>query len=264
MKFLKQILSDFNKIVKVCGFVTGIKWLLFIFLTLPQCIKYKNLQPADKMFGEGPISVKTKYGSVKLSGGQIFSSIREIWVRNVYTKNNYISIPDSGVVVDLGANVGAFTMLALANSTKSKVIAVEPNSEFNKLLLRQVNYNNLNNRVTLHRYFIGLASPTQKEMLKDPGSKEAQFITQKEFIELNNLDRIEFLKCDIEGSEFDFINDTSLIQITEQLAIEIHDSAGDRNVFINKLQELGFTIGPIKDDNESCILLARKKHSVSD
>ena len=92
------------------------------------------------------------------------------------------------------------------------------------------------------RYFIGSASRTQKEMLADPNSKDANFITQKEFIKLNNLTRIDFLKCDIEGSEFEFIADTDLLQITQQLAIEIHDNAGDRNEFIIKLQELGLKL----------------------
>ena len=133
MKFINQILSDFREIVKVCGFVTAIKWLFFILLKLPQCIGSKNLQPADKMFGEGPISLKAKYGKIKLIGGQVFSSIREIWVRRVYLQDDFIKIPDIGTVVDLGANVGAFTMLALANSKACKVIAVEPNAEFNKL-----------------------------------------------------------------------------------------------------------------------------------
>jgi len=258
MRFIRQILSDFKGIVKVCGFAKAIKWLFFILLTLPECIKRKNLQPADRRFGEGPIKVKSDYGYVILLGGQIFSSIREIWVRNVYLQNDFIQIPDSGVVVDLGANVGAFTMLALANSKSCKVIAVEPNAGLNKLFLRQVSYNNFDNRVSLQRYFIGSSSTKQKEMLNDPASKDAQFITQKEFIELNKFSRIDFLKCDIEGSEFDFINDTSLLQITNQLAIEIHDFSGDRNIFIKKLKELGFNIGPIKDDQGSCIVLAKK------
>ncbi len=258
MKFINQILSDFKGIVKVCGFVPAIKWLFFILLKLPQCIRSKNLQPADRMFGDGPVKVKSKYGYVSLLGGQIFSSIREIWVRKVYTKNNFVILPDDGFVVDLGANVGAFTMLALAHSKACKVIAVEPNAEFNKLLHRQVSLNNFDKRVSSQRYFIGASSHTQKEMLKDPASKDAQFITQKEFIELNNLNRIDFLKCDIEGSEFDFITDTSLLQITQQLAVEIHDHAGNRNEFIEKLVRLGFKLGPIKDDGNSCILLARR------
>ncbi len=258
MHFAKQIFNDFLGIIKVCGILTAIRWIIFIFLSLPECIRRKNLQPADKKFGQGPILIRAKYGNVKLSGGQIFSSIREIWVRNVYLRDNFIKIPQEGIVVDLGANVGGFTMLALSNSKNCKVIAVEPNIEFNRLLLHQVNDNNLNDRLTLLNYFVGSPSVIQEEMLKSYESKDSIFISQKEFINLNKLNRIDFLKCDIEGSEFDFINDTSLLAITKQLAIEIHDSAGDRNEFIKKLEELNFQISPIKDDGESCILLAKK------
>ncbi len=167
-------------------------------------------------------------------------------MRRVYLQNDFIKIPDNGVVVDLGANVGSFTMHALANSNRCKIIAVEPNADFNKLFLRQMELNGFRNRVTLQRYFIGSRSQTQNEMLKMSESSDAEFIVQKKFIELNNLQNIDFLKCDIEGSEFDFINDTSLLEITNQLAIEIHNHSGNRSEFISKLVELGFNIGPIE------------------
>lgn len=244
--------------MKVCGIITAIKWLIFILITLPKCIREKNLQPADRLFGEGPIKINGMYGIVKLNGGQVFSSIREIWVRKVYLQKNFVKIPDNGIVVDLGANVGSFTMQALANSKSCKVIALEPNSEFNKILIEQIQLNNLSDRVTLQRYFIGSFSETQKEMLKMNESKDAAFISQSKFIELNNLQSIDFLKCDIEGSEFDFVTDTSLLEITKQLAIEIHDHAGDRNEFVKKLKGLGFEIGPVKDDPGSCIVLAKR------
>ena len=89
-------------------------------------------------------------------------------------------------------------------------------------------------------------------------SSDAEFISQKKFIELNNLRKIDFLKCDIEGSEFDFINNTSLLEITQQLAIEIHDHAGNRDGFIEKLVQLGFQIGPTKNDPGGCVLLAKR------
>jgi len=61
-----------------------------------------------------------------------------------------------------------------------------------------------------------------------------------------------------EGGEFEFINNNFLLEITDQLAIEVHDFAGDRKEFIKKLIELGFQIGPVKEDPGSCILIAKK------
>ncbi|MBK9099374.1 MAG: FkbM family methyltransferase [bacterium] len=258
MSFINQIFIDLKGIKNICSMYAAIKWLIFVFITLPKCIRERNLQPADRLFGEGPISVNGNYGKVKLSGGQVFSSIREIWVRKVYLKDDFVIIPDEGILVDLGANVGSFTMQALSNSRSCKVIAVEPNAEFNRLFLRQIELNNFTTRVTLQRYFIGSSSETQMEMLKSSEIFGAEFISQQKFIELNNLQSIDFLKCDIEGSEFDFINDTSLLEITKQLAIEIHDHAGDRKKFISRLQELGFEIGPIRNDKDGCILSARR------
>ena len=46
-------------------------------------------------------------------------------------------------------------------------------------------------------------------MLDDPNSKDAKFITSEEFIKINNIKRINFLKCDIEGSEFGLIEDNT-------------------------------------------------------
>jgi FkbM family methyltransferase len=258
MKSIEQILSDFIGLVRVCGLIIATKWLLFIFITLPQCIKFKNLQPADRKLGEGPFQVNYKKVKASMIGKQVISGIRDIWVRDVYLGNGFLSLEQNGLVIDLGANMGNFTILALASNSDSKVIAVEPNLELNSNFNSQVKLNNFEDRVSLQRYFIGSPFSQQKEMLKDPNSKDAKFISQKEFIELNNLRKISFLKCDIEGSEFDFINDTSLLQITNQLAIEIHDFAGDRNTFIKKLRELGFNIGPIKDDFGGCILLAKR------
>jgi FkbM family methyltransferase len=258
MKFIRQILRDFYGIVRVCGLLTGIKWLLFILFNLIECIKRKNLQPADKKLGTGPFKVKYDKAKATMYGEQVISGIREIWVRDVYLGNGFLSLEKCELVLDLGANMGNFTILALASNSRSKVIAVEPNSELNLKFYDQIKKNRWNDRVKLFRSFIGLYSTKQKEMLNDPLSKDAVFISQEEFIKKNNLRSIDFLKCDIEGSEFDFIKDTSLLQITKQLAIEIHDFGGSRDEFIAKLVELGFQIGPIKHSSDSCIVLAKR------
>ena len=147
----------------------------------------------------------------------------------------------------------------LAHNNNIRLIAVEPNKELNKIFWEQMDLNGWRDRVVLNRYFIGTMSATQKMMLNDINSKDAEFITAEEFIKLNNIQRIDFLKCDIEGSEFGLIeNNAPLLRITEQLAIEIHDSAGDRKHFLAELKELGFTIGPVKQDPGGCIALAKR------
>ena len=257
--YFNQVLSDFKGLTKVCGITVSIKWILMLIIHFNECIKTKNLQPADIALGAGPFFVKRKIAKAKLKGAHVISGIREIWVRDVYLKNDFLKIPDDGLIVDLGANMGNFSSLALAHNDKIKLIAVEPNKELNKSFMAQIDLNGWTARVVLYRNFIGLASDKQKLMLNDPDSKDAKFITAEEFINLNNLKKIEFLKCDIEGSEFELIEgEAPLLRITNQLAIEIHDFAGDRNYFITRLKDLGFTIGPIKNDPDGCIALAKR------
>lgn len=84
--------------------------------------------------GSGPFNVGGAILGSADDPGQdvsvVFSGIREVWVRNVYLRpvdprhagprhvdpGGVLSIPEQGVIVDLGANRGTFTALALARS----------------------------------------------------------------------------------------------------------------------------------------------------
>ena len=258
-KHINQIINDFIGLTKVCGVLVAIKWLFMVIIHFNQCMKTKNLQPADRALGIGPYRVRRGNAIATLKCNNVISAIREIWVRDVYLKNDFVKIPDKGLVIDLGANAGNFSVLALSHNNNIRLIAVEPNKELNKIFWEQIDLNGWRDRVVLNRYFIGTMSATQKMMLNDINTQDAEFISAEEFIKLNNIQRIDFLKCDIEGSEFGLIeNNAPLLRITEQLAIEIHDSAGDRNHFLSKLKELGFTIGPVKQDPGGCIALAKR------
>jgi FkbM family methyltransferase len=45
--------------------------------------------------------------------------------REVWEKNDYGQLPNQGVIVDIGASIGAFTLLA-AQKTKAHIYAFEP------------------------------------------------------------------------------------------------------------------------------------------
>jgi FkbM family methyltransferase len=256
---LKQILTDYFGLVKLIGFIKGSKWLLGVILNLKTCIKERNLQAADRFVGPGFIIAKKKNTIIKFFGDSIISGIREIWIREVYTGEGFLSLKEKTFVVDLGANVGNFTLLALAMNDENNVLAVEPNSELNKIFRYQIQINGWEKRVNLNRFFLGNVTAIQEQMVHSKENKGATWVTPKEFIEKNKISKINFLKCDIEGSEFDLIKgDAELFRISDQVAVEVHDFGGDRNDFTNKLKKLGFIIGPIKYDPGSCIIQAKR------
>ena len=194
-----------------------------------------------------------------MTGRQVISGIREIWVRNVYLRHGYLCIGPRAVVVDLGANMGNFTLLALAHGPGVKVVAVEPNREHNELLRRQAALNGWADRVALDRCFIGGRGGVQRGLLDHPDCSDARFVDQETFVKRHDLVEIDFLKCDIEGGEFElFASETLLLDISRQLAIEVHDHAGDRHEFTRMLERRGFEVGWIMHHSDSCIINARR------
>ncbi len=259
LRFATVVASDFVGLTRVCGPAVAARWAGSVVQTFNRCRQARNLQPADQAMGEGPFRVKRKHATARMAGPRILSGIREIWVRDVYLKDDYLQIPPDAVVVDLGANMGNFTMLALAHGADVRVVSVEPSSERNELFEQQLKVNGWEGRAVLDQCFIGGRGNAQEELLKDKHFQGAEFVSQDQFLAKHNLQRIDFLKCDIEGSEFELLTPSSpILAITQQLAIEVHDFAGDRHAFLGMLEECGFTIGPVRHTGGDCVALAKR------
>ncbi len=139
--FIKKFFADYIGLIKVCGIGIANKWLAKNLLNISSSLREGNLQAADKAMGNGPFAVRKKSGKAKLYGQQVISGIREIWVREVYLNNDYLRIPEKGIVVDLSANMGVFSCFALALSQSGRIIAVEPNKSLNNLFWQQIDLN---------------------------------------------------------------------------------------------------------------------------
>jgi FkbM family methyltransferase len=257
---LQTIAADAIGIAEACGWRVAVRWLFCIALTLPECIRTRNLQPADRRMGDGPFVVTRSGARAKLCGRQVFSGVREIWVRDVYLKNDFLKIPDAALVVDLGANMGNFTNLALAQHDNVRVIAVEPSLVLLNALRSSIDMNGWADRVVVKRAFLGLVTKIQVDVAEDPNYRGVPYLTEESFLEEFDIRRIDLLKCDIEGSEFFMIQPGSrLLSLTARLAIEIHSWGGSVRKFLTHLREMGFEIGAITEDGTgSCIALCRR------
>jgi FkbM family methyltransferase len=200
-----------------------------------------------------------------LRGTQIFSSLREIWVRDVYLEGDFLSVPQNAVVVDLGANQGVFSTLALAQNPSARVVAVEPSLAFVESLEKGIRANGWSARVTAIRAFVGNFTEKQKEALRQGSDyADAPMMTEAELIARAALSKIDLLKCDIEGSEFFLLEPQSrLLAMTNQLAIELHKWGGDIRGFLNQLTRMGFEVGPVTWAHDSCIALCRRRVPVA-
>jgi FkbM family methyltransferase len=260
LNYLKTIGRDAKGIAITCGWWVALRWLWCILLTFLECLKVRNLQPADRRMGEGPFAVTRQGARAKLAGPQVFSGIREIWVRDVYLKNNYLKIRPGALVIDLGANMGNFTNLALAQHADVRVIAVEPSLSLSTNIRESLRMNGWANRASVKRAFIGTKTKIQIGIAADPEYRDAEYVSEPAFLEEFNVQQVDFLKCDIEGSEFFLLEPISkLLSLTKNLAIEIHPTGGSVGDFLGFIRTAGFEIGSIVEDGTgACIALCRK------
>lgn len=260
MSTLSIVWSDMTGIRRTCGWRTALGWGVCIARRARACFSARNLQAADRLMGHGPFPVRRGAARAALLGEQVFSGLREIWVRDVYLKDDFLQIEPNSVVMDLGANLGNFSLLALAHPGV-QLIAVEPSRALSGSLRRAVAFNGWLPRLRLERLFVGEMTDVQKSCLaRDPEYTGVPCVPEAALLRLTGVDRIDFLKCDIEGSEFFMMRPESrLLSMTRQIAVEIHPWGGSVDAFLAMLRNAGFVIGPRKyDPSGGCIVLAKR------
>lgn len=123
---------------------------------------------------------------------------REVHLEKVYYY--WKSVEDGDVVVDLGANVGAFSVMALRKKLK-KLHVVESSSKFMDLAIQNTQRRNERDvDIKYHNQAITSSPENVHSFAKDD---EIHCKTFAQFVKENNLSYIDYLKIDIEGSEYD-------------------------------------------------------------
>lgn len=178
-----------------------------------------------------------------------------MYVRNTYLHDGVLTIEDGDVVLDLGANMGNFTNLALAHGSGVRAVSIEPGRDLNDVYRKSLALNaSFVERTRLFRGFIGTMDAKQAEMLNDPQYMGAEWISEDQLIEQAGLTRVDFLKCDIEGGEFGLLHpESKLLAMTKKIAIEVHSFAGDVEQFLNMLVTQGFTLKYVQRDPDGTV-----------
>ena len=127
-------------------------------------------------------------------------------------------LSSGGLFIDVGANFGLFACMAAYNNPKVKVIAVEPNHKVIQRLLNNIEQNGLNKYVKVMNTAVSAAF--QLQTIEQPAADNmGTTITRAgsdgllsvaccplEFIcSENSVETVELLKIDIEGKEFEIL-----------------------------------------------------------
>ena len=134
----------------------------------------------------------------KKLGCMIFTNFHKRLVMFIFFYIFYNSdccINENDIVVDLGSNIGLFTRYA-SNKCK-KVISVEGSPEFFSCLVE--NTSDLKNISYLNTNVVGIENKNNNTWSSNPTLIN---ITLEDIFKLYKLEKIDFLKVDIEGGEY--------------------------------------------------------------
>lgn len=261
MSRMAKLFADSVGISKVLGPSAAIKWLVAIARNWRIVVRSRNLQIADKSMGIGPFQIHY-HNNVRfqIQGSGAFSGIREMYVRDAYLHGGVPTIEPGDSVLDLGANMGNFTNLALAHGAAS-VVAVEPSSALNAEMRSSVELNpGFADRVKLLRTFVGAPDGKQAALESNPAYRGIGWLSEDDLIEQGRIGAIDFLKCDIEGGEYALLTpDSRVLKMTRKLAVEVHSFAGDVDKFVQTIVMSGFRILYVQRDPDSTVTLLAKR-----
>jgi FkbM family methyltransferase len=245
-----KLYKELCLIRELCGWECLMKYVGQVLLNLVAIGKTKSLIPADRGMSGKVHNFKVFKETITLDGALI-GGARELYGRKVYFAVPGFLLEPTDVVLDLGANAGVFTTLAARIS--KKVVAVEAQSGFIDYISYNLKQNNCSHKATLEFGIIGGSTGvlSDKKRLESAShfEKRPPVLSMNEIIKRNDLDKINFLKVDIEGSEFDlFRKDVDWLTRVEKIAMEVHPVFGDVNDLIAILETNGFTVVLVDND----------------
>ena len=185
---------------------------------------------------------------------------------------------DWRVVVDVGANIGAFSVLAATAAPLARVYSYEPSADTCELLTSNLELNGLASRVVVHqRALAGRPGPVtlyapEPSALRStrvgragPGhpTTTVAAVTLAQAFADNALDRCDFLKMDCEGAEYEILAacPADLFTRIDRIALEFHEWGGAHHgQLVEILERHAFVVTVIYDDldHDTGYLFARR------
>ncbi len=188
-----------------------------------------------------PIRFRTRNGIVFEVPERLYHEFKEIFFECAYTIGQQKEITECRpVIIDIGANVGFFSIFALSRFPDATIYAYEPIPANFRQLERNCH---INADKTIHCYNQAVCRQrgtitiyvdqtdsfsTSATILPgtagNPTSIEVPCLRLQDIFDDRQIEQCHFLKLDCEGAEYDILYSTppSYLQRIDQMAIEVH------------------------------------------
>ncbi len=205
---------------------------------------------------------------IRLRAGCKFKvrSLMDVWIiKETCLDREYESqstqIKDGWTVIDIGAGLGDFAILAASENPNSRIYAYEPFWESYEMLQENIGMNDVQN-ISAFQIAVGAKSGGMKLFTTGEAvqhttmdsalsgnatsAREVQGVSLDDLFEANGIVHCDFLKIDCEGCEFDVLFGAShaTLEKTSHICLEYHNgfTRYTHNDLVNHLQQRGFQV----------------------
>lgn len=243
-------------LLQVLRFVSGGGWSL-------------DLDSEDRLELSAPVDSPASRFRLRLRDSDV-RVFREVIVHQAYGEALAAlgEVRDDLWVVDAGANIGLSTLYVLKRFPRARVVALEPDPENVDQIRWHISHNRceqvriipaaLWSRRTKLR-FIGNDDPVLSWGLRVEAGEDGSVpaVSVDDLLRDHEIDRIDLLKLDVEGSEFAVFADPGAGQWLARVRViimEVHPNLGDPRQIVDVLARAGFSMKDLGGN----ILLARR------
>lgn len=174
--------------------------------------------------------------------GGLCETVVEIWGLQPYTADGFYVPRDEDLIVDLGANAGAFSLWAASIAPRAVIIAVEP-AQANVRAMRE-NLAGWQHRVDIRHCAVGASrgSGTLVDSVRSldyrvsesavDGGESVDILTLGDLLNGQGGKDIDFMKVDIEGAELDLFEsmDAAILRSVRKIGLEYHNNVNPRTL----------------------------------
>ncbi len=245
MEQVSKLIANLRGVYRTCGPGPALAYAASIAGTLPAAARTRTLRDADRRMARRSWRFRTQGVDVVLDG-RLWTGAREMYARGVYFPDERFRLAPDTAVVDLGANTGLFTLLAGLRGCR--VVAVEAQIGFVQEIGELAQRHGITARVALEHALVGagtgvLSTPGMLQNATHFRGQMPARLTMPELFARHGLDEVDFLKCDIEGSEFELFADASAwLPRVRRIAMEVHCNYGSVEDLAKMLKGQGFDV----------------------
>lgn len=176
------------------------------------------------------------------------------FINEVIDQEEYKAAFKAKVIIDIGANIGTFSLWAYPFA--SIIYAIEPAS---------VNYNNLvktvqtNNLTKIKPFKLAISAKNETRYLATPNiysdftfdfrkgeeqyeHEEVECVRLDKFMEDNQIDYVDVMKIDVEGAEYEILRDDYMYKLKDKIKLIIGEFHNGGEEIKTILQKLGYDV----------------------